>query len=77
MLLAVNTMNLNEDQFGELARKPMKLNKEVTKSYPTLSEYLNMELKQKKLMKGTCYPWKINCNTTPTLKQVRKANEFR
>jgi hypothetical protein len=66
-MLEALEMFLNKQQFGELASRPMKLNKGVAKSYPTLSEYLNMELKQRQLLKGTCYPWQLNCQTTPHL----------
>jgi hypothetical protein len=58
-------MNLSKSQFAGVNLPPQRLNKGVSKSYKVLSEYLDMEIKQRKLERETCYPWQISCNWTP------------
>lgn len=58
-------MNLSRSQFTGGNPPPQRLNKGVSKSYKVLSEYLDMEIKQRKLERETSYPWQITCNWTP------------
>jgi len=62
-------MNLSAAQFGSSPEKsptaPKPLNKGVSKMYKQLSEQLSLEIKQAKLAKEICYPWKLDCNADP------------
>jgi hypothetical protein len=46
---------------GDNGVPPLRLNRQAKKNYPQLAEQLTIQLRQKKLEKQTCYPWKLNC----------------
>lgn len=54
----------NRSQFASLAsnRYPvMKLNRQIKRNYPELSEQLSIQIKQQHLADHLCFPWQINC----------------
>ena len=49
------------DSYSSNRNSVMKLNRQIKRNYPELSEQLTIQLKQQKLAEQLCFPWQINC----------------
>ena len=49
------------DSYSSNHNSVMKLNRQIKRNYPELSEQLTIQLKQQKLAEQLCFPWQINC----------------